>query len=210
MQKNLRVSNKSSTFAVSKRKKVNIMTTDYSKKQIVANEIVRLAVISRINRSNYDYATDKLAAFLEKVMKLDVFAAQVATTVYNNCGHGYNVANVSSKQAWIIACAAIEAGMETSAIVDYKKADEDVEMSKEATFAAAEEPAKGVSDKEAREFVMNATIEVEGNGIVVINGLRCKAADMMLVNKARTSKVSKSAMFRAYTQLMNMLNNKIA
>lgn len=185
------------------------MTTDYSKKQIVANEIVRLASVSCINRSNYDYATDKLAAFLEKVMKLDVFASQVATTVYNNCGHGYNVGNVSSKQAWAIACAAIEAGMETSAIVDYKQADEDVEMSKEATFAAAE-PAKGVSDKEAKEFVMNATIEVEGNGIVVINGVRCKAAGMMLVNKARTSKVSKSAMFSAYTQLMNMLNNKIA
>ena len=185
------------------------MTTDYSKKQIVANEIVRLASVSRVSSINYDYATDKLAAFLEKVMKLDVFAAQVATTVYNNCGHGYNVANVSSKQAWIIACAAIEAGMETSAIVEYKQADEDVEMSKEATFAA-EEPAKGVSDKEAKEFVMNATIEVEGNGIVVINGVRCKAAGMMLVNKARTSKVSKSAMFSAYTQLMNMLNNKIA
>lgn len=186
------------------------MTTDYSKKQIVANEIVRLANVSRIDSNKYNYTTDRLAAFLEKVMKLDVFAAQVATTVYNNCGHGYNVANVSSKQAWIIACAAIEAGMETSAIVEYKKADEDIDMSKEATFAAAEEPAKGVSDKEAKEFVMNATIEVEGNGIVVINGVRCKAAGMMLVNKARAGKVSKSAMFSAYTQLMNMLNNKIA
>lgn len=182
------------------------MTTDYSKKQIVANEIVRLASVSRIDSNKYNYTTDRLAAFLEKVMKLDGFAAQVATTVYNKCGHDYNV---SSKQAWIIACAAIEAGMETSAIVDYKK-DEDTDMSKEATFAAAAEPAKGVSDKEAKEFVMNATIEVEGNGIVVINGVRCKASGMMLVNKARTSKVSKSAMFSAYQQLMNMLNNKIA
>ena len=185
------------------------MTTDYSKKQIVANEIVRLASVSRIDSNKYNYTTDRLAAFLEKVMKLDGFAAQVATTVYNNCGHGYNVANVSSKQAWIIACAAIEAGMETSAIVDYKE-EEDADMSKEATFAAAAEPAKGVSDKEAKEFVMNATIDVEGNGIVVINGVRCKASGMMLVNKARASKVSKSAMFSAYLQLMNMLNNKIA
>ena len=186
-------------------------TNDYKLKQAVANQITYCASKSRIDRNAYDYYTDLLSSLLDKVMKLDNFAAKVAETVDKTMCRKYTVANCSSKQAWVIACAVVENNIDTTHFLELdRKNDDDDEMSKKATYSQAEEPAKGVSDKEAKEFVMNATIEIEGNGIVIINGVRCKAAGMMLVNKARTSKVSKSAMFSAYTQLMNMLNNKLA
>lgn len=52
-------------------------------------------------------------AFLRKVMALDCFAAQIAKTIDASIDiYGYKVANVSSKQAWILACAAVENNIE--------------------------------------------------------------------------------------------------
>ena len=46
-------------------------------------------------------------------MKLDAFAAKVAETINKTINpYAAKVANVSSKQAWILACAAVENNIE--------------------------------------------------------------------------------------------------
>lgn len=87
---------------------------DYQKKQLVANMIIRYASKSRCDHNAYEYYTDLLSSLLDKVMKLDNFAAKVAETVDKSMCRGYNVANVSSKQAWVIACAVVENNIDTT------------------------------------------------------------------------------------------------
>lgn len=87
---------------------------DYQTKQLVANTIVRYASKSRCDHNAYEYYTDLMSSLLDKVMKLDNFAAKVAETVDKSMCRGYNVANVSSKQAWVIACAVVENDIDTA------------------------------------------------------------------------------------------------
>jgi hypothetical protein len=85
-------------------------TEAYAQAQKVANKIQNYADMERwSNNSFFHIALEDLARFLSKVMDLDCFAAQIAKTVDNTInGHGFKVARCSSKQAWILACAAIE------------------------------------------------------------------------------------------------------
>lgn len=89
-------------------------TEDYKKAQNLANEIQRTAAYERWNNnSSFNLYFEPLGWFLEKVEKLDVFASQVAHTVGESMNpYGFCIARMSSKQAWILACAAVENGIE--------------------------------------------------------------------------------------------------
>lgn len=88
-------------------------TEEYRKAQKMAWSLERAAKQSQINSAGYTMYLDELCKFLRKIMALDCFAAQVAKTVDSKMdGRSYYVASISSKQAWILACAAVENNVE--------------------------------------------------------------------------------------------------
>ena len=88
-------------------------TPAYAKAQNIANELTAAASTGRINRSAFDRNFEVVAKFTRQISALSTFAAEVAKTVYSSLNPlGYTVARVSSKQAWILACAAVENNIE--------------------------------------------------------------------------------------------------
>ena len=89
---------------------------EYSAAQALANKLVRIADTDRIYcNSLWNIYDNELGLFIEKIMKLSGFAAEIAATVEKSMRNPYRsgaVARISSKQAWVIACAAIENGIE--------------------------------------------------------------------------------------------------
>ena len=90
--------------------KVTKGTENYKKYQILANELVRIASYERWNNNSlFELFYDRMGDFLDKIKELNCFAAQVATTIESKMNpYGFKIANISSKQAWILACASIE------------------------------------------------------------------------------------------------------
>lgn len=81
---------------------------DYTQKQELARQIESWANTER-SSSFHEIAFNELGIFLDKMCKLEAFAAQVAKTISENMNpYAFKVANVSNKQAWILACAAVE------------------------------------------------------------------------------------------------------
>ena len=89
-------------------------TADYKKAQEMANEIIREAETSkRYNASYFDIAFGRIGQLVAKIENLDTFASNIANTIESTMNpYGYQVARISSKQAWIIACAAVENNIE--------------------------------------------------------------------------------------------------
>lgn len=85
-------------------------TSEYKKAQELANELVRVANYTRKNDNTlYNMAFDPFYSFISRIKDLNVFASKIADTIDSKCEvFGYKIANVSEKQAWILACAAIE------------------------------------------------------------------------------------------------------
>lgn len=84
-------------------------TNDYKAKQELARKIEQYAnTDKRMNNSFYSIAFEELGRFIYELSKLDCFAAKVAQSVDATMDKGGKVARVSSKQAWILACAGIE------------------------------------------------------------------------------------------------------
>ena len=98
--------------------KNHIMTTtelnNYRQKQAIARKIESFANTDRWNNhSFFEIAFNQFGKFINSIEKLDVFAAKVAETVNKSMNpYGQRVATVSNKQAWILACAAVENGIE--------------------------------------------------------------------------------------------------
>ena len=90
--------------------KITKGTENYKKAQILANELVKVASYERWNNNTlFNLFFDRLGDFLDKIKELDCFASQVATTIESKMNpYGFKIANISSKQAWILACASIE------------------------------------------------------------------------------------------------------
>lgn len=90
--------------------KVTKGTENYKKAQILANELVKIASYERWNNNSlFELFYDRMGDFLDKIKELNCFAAQVATTIESKMNpYGFKIANISSKQAWILACASIE------------------------------------------------------------------------------------------------------
>lgn len=139
---------------------------DYQMKQLVANTIVRYAMRSRCDRNAYEYYTDLLSSLLDKVMKLDVFAAKVAETVDKSMCKGYNVANVSSKQAWVIACAVVENNIDTTHFLEFDQENDDNDDNEE-----EEETAVDVDKLESiRTFVLLNSVKcLDGLNVYTFN-----------------------------------------
>jgi hypothetical protein len=85
-------------------------TTEYTAAQELANKIQRVASYERWNNNTlFNLYFDPFANFLTEIEKVEGFASQVAKTIEEKMNpYGNKVANVSSKQAWIIACTAVE------------------------------------------------------------------------------------------------------
>ena len=87
-------------------------TNDYKAKQSVARKIEDYAKTERRN-SFFNIAFEEFGRFICNIAALDCFAAKIAETVDKTMNpYGYKVASISSKQAWILACAAVENGIE--------------------------------------------------------------------------------------------------
>ena len=86
------------------------MENKVTKGQILANELVKIASYERWNNNSlFELFYDRMGDFLDKIKELNCFAAQVATTIESKMNpYGFKIANISSKQAWILACASIE------------------------------------------------------------------------------------------------------
>lgn len=85
-------------------------TQEYKRAQELANNIQDLANTERWNNNSYfGIATQDLDSFLSKIRKTDTFAAKIAETIDKTMNpYGRKVANMSSKQAWILASTAVE------------------------------------------------------------------------------------------------------
>lgn len=87
--------------------------TTYTAKQNIANALTKLAACNRNENSMFDIAFEKIGRFICAVKDQGGFAAQIAETVERSMNpFGYMVAKISSKQAWCLACAAVENGIE--------------------------------------------------------------------------------------------------
>lgn len=86
----------------------------------LAKEIANTANVDRKNNNSYfNIAFEKLGFFLYEVKKLNVFASQISETVEKTMDtYGRKVAFVSDKQAWVLACAAVENGIEWDGVTD--------------------------------------------------------------------------------------------
>lgn len=85
-------------------------TAEYKQAQELANSIQKYAEVDRWNNNSFfEIAFNKLGAFIGQIQKLEGFAAQIANTIDKTMNpYGRKVANVSSKQAWILAVAAVK------------------------------------------------------------------------------------------------------
>lgn len=87
-------------------------TQDYSKKQEMAREIEK-SVERECTGLSFEVEFERMGKFLDAIKKLGVFASQVADTVEKTMNpYSNKVARISSKQAWILACAAVENNIE--------------------------------------------------------------------------------------------------
>lgn len=93
---------------------MNTNDSTYSQKQAIARKIEDCAKTQRWNQhSFFGIAFDELGRLINAIEQLDCFAAKVAETVDGTMNpYGAQVARISSKQAWILACAAVENGIE--------------------------------------------------------------------------------------------------
>lgn len=85
-------------------------TEQYKEAQELSNRLQQIANYERWNNNNsYELHFNSFYRFLNEIIKLNVFASNVAKTIDEKCTYpSFKIANMSSKQAWILACAAIE------------------------------------------------------------------------------------------------------
>lgn len=82
----------------------------YKEAQELSNRLQQIASYERWNNNNsYEMHFNPFYRFLSRIINLNVFASNVAKTIDEKCTYpSFKIANMSSKQAWILACAAIE------------------------------------------------------------------------------------------------------
>jgi hypothetical protein len=101
------------TITIKNKDMITKGTEDYKRAQNLANEIKLYANTDVNNRSFFEIAFNKLSTLLDSVIKLNVFASNVAKTIDSKMNpYNRQVAFVSDKQVWVIACAAIENNIE--------------------------------------------------------------------------------------------------
>jgi hypothetical protein len=85
-------------------------TEDYKKASKMANKLQDLANVERWNNNSYwNIAFCNFGHAIDNIKKTNTFAAKIAETVDKSMNpYGFKIANLSSKQAWILACCMVE------------------------------------------------------------------------------------------------------
>jgi hypothetical protein len=85
-------------------------TEQYRQASKIANEITKVANYERWNNKTlYDMFYNDFYNLMGEIIKLNVFASKIAKTIDDNAeAYSSKIAKVSSKQAWILACAVVE------------------------------------------------------------------------------------------------------
>lgn len=82
---------------------------EYKKAQELANQIQNWADTERMHVTSFHNASIELGCLIHNIKKTDTFAAKIAETIEKSMNpYSYILARVSSKQAWVLACAAVE------------------------------------------------------------------------------------------------------
>ena len=88
-------------------------SADYKKAQKLAEEIEGAAQCTKRNREYFDVEFAAVEKFLNEIKSLNVFASNIAETVLNTMSfQNFQVAKISNKQNWTLACAAVENNIE--------------------------------------------------------------------------------------------------
>ena len=87
-------------------------SANYKAAQNIANNLTSAAGVTRNAHMMWESNGDAIGHFCEKVARLGGFAAEVAKSVDATVLKGFTAARISSKQAWILACAAVENDIE--------------------------------------------------------------------------------------------------
>jgi hypothetical protein len=88
-------------------------SADYKKAQKLAEVIEGAAQRTKRDREYYDVEFASVEKFLNEIKSLNVFASNIAETVLNTMSfQNFQVAKISNKQSWILACAAVENNIE--------------------------------------------------------------------------------------------------
>lgn len=96
-------------YICSTEKQIQQAVTDYQLKKRAARLIEGDATRTKYNYDGFQMGYECLSNFLREIAKIDCFAAKVAETVYSKMSpFSFQVARISSKQAWVLACAAVE------------------------------------------------------------------------------------------------------
>lgn len=85
-------------------------SAEYKKAQEIANKLQDVAKTERWNSHEYfELFAPIFEDAMNEVKKTNGFASQVAESVAKTIDYyGFKIASISSKQAWIIACAIVE------------------------------------------------------------------------------------------------------
>jgi hypothetical protein len=85
-------------------------TKEYQEAGKTAKELQTIANYERRNNNSlYNLYYNDFYYLMTKLQKLNIFASKIAKTIDEACQvNSFKIANLSSKQAWILACAMIE------------------------------------------------------------------------------------------------------
>ena len=88
-------------------------TQEYKRAGEVARILSSYATTTRNYAQGFELFFNKLGIILDKVMEAGGFAAEIAKTVEKSMNpYGANVARLSDKQAWVLACSVVENNIE--------------------------------------------------------------------------------------------------
>lgn len=88
-------------------------TPAYAAAQKIANSLTMWSSKTKREATSFDLGFELVGKFINQLLDVNGFAAQVAATVDRTMNpFGFQVARISDKQAWVLACAAVENGIE--------------------------------------------------------------------------------------------------
>lgn len=88
-------------------------TEEYKKAQKIANDLIWSSQITKISSMEFEMYFEKISRFLISIKNTNTFGSKIAETIDNTMEpYSYQVAKISEKQSWIIACTAVENDIE--------------------------------------------------------------------------------------------------
>jgi hypothetical protein len=88
-------------------------TENYKKAQKIANDLIWSSEVTKISSMEFEMYFEKISRFLLSIKNTNTFGSKIAETIDNAMEpYSYQVAKISDKQAWILACTAVENNIE--------------------------------------------------------------------------------------------------